>query len=214
MNWNPRQPTHEVIGNPLDPQMVLPFTGLNALRKIFEGYEVKMNSLRYQTFCKSLICVCCGLVGKVFLLELPAGDERPHFNLYGKREGRLVQLTKDHIQPLGRGGKNHIDNLQTMCHVCNELKASRQSHMDDLRRVRDGSQTIYIISCSYTLCDILQGFATTEKGVKQIVEDHQINLAVDPTKFSIQVDMEKMRVVLEEADGFKQRFYIHEMERV
>jgi len=214
MNWNPRQPTHKVIGSPLAPEMVLPFTGLNAARKTFEGYEVKMNSLRFRCFAKSPVCVCCGLVGEVFLLELPLGDQRPHFNFYGKREGRLVQLTKDHIEPLKRGGRNHIDNLQTMCHICNELKGSRRSHMNDLRKVRDGSQTIYMVARSPILCDILEGFATTSIGIKQIVEDHQINLTHDPTKFSIQVDMEKMRVVLEEADGFRQRYYIHEMERV
>ena len=34
------------------------------------------------------------------------------------------KLTIDHISPRYYGGKNHFDNLQTLCSVCNSLKST------------------------------------------------------------------------------------------
>jgi len=101
----------------------------NAIR-VYDGHEVKMFSLRYHTFKKSLSCVSCGLKGKFFALErymrrVP-WDNRFHFNLYAIiSNGEEVLMTKDHINPKSLGGKEHIDNMQTMCKVCNELKMNR-----------------------------------------------------------------------------------------
>jgi len=36
------------------------------------------------------------------------------------------QLTIDHILPKSRGGTNDLDNLQTLCEQCNQLKADDQ----------------------------------------------------------------------------------------
>ena len=141
---------------------VLPFTGRGKPSKVYYvngiPYVIKMSSLRYQTFQKSIKCVQCGLSGDFFLLQYspfnekkskekvvchisdcemcamrleslehrqPEGWEKPHFNLYhmGKKGG-LILMTKDHIIPKSRNGRDHIDNLQTMCITCNLRKSN------------------------------------------------------------------------------------------
>jgi 5-methylcytosine-specific restriction endonuclease McrA len=91
-----------------------------------DGYNVYQQSLRYATFYqKGVKCACCGRVGSYFTLDPDRnGDNsgtRHHFNLYSE-DG--VLMTKDHIRPRKLGGKDHIDNLQTMCVECNREKGS------------------------------------------------------------------------------------------
>lgn len=38
------------------------------------------------------------------------------------RSGRFVNLEIDHIKPISKGGKSTYDNLQTLCHECNQRK--------------------------------------------------------------------------------------------
>ena len=46
-------------------------------------------------------------------------------NLYAIDEnGKEVLMTKDHILPKSKGGKDEIDNYQTMCIRCNEAKGN------------------------------------------------------------------------------------------
>lgn len=93
----------------------------------FDGDMVNVKSQRL--FCfkdKGIKCTCCGIEGAYFVKEKTAGvDELYHFNLYALDEnGEEVLMTKDHIVPKSKGGKNHIDNYQTMCVECNERKAN------------------------------------------------------------------------------------------
>lgn len=85
-----------------------------------EGYKVYRQSLRYATFYqKGCTCVACGKVGTYFELDPGDNDSRRHFNLYAS-DGTL--MTKDHVVPKKHGGKNTINNMQTMCVVCNCTK--------------------------------------------------------------------------------------------
>ena len=46
--------------------------------------------------------------------------------------GRHEKLTRDHVKPLSRGGKNTWDNVVTACSTCNEKKGERlpfEAHM-------------------------------------------------------------------------------------
>lgn len=92
-----------------------------------DGFQVYKRSLRYQTFYnKGLKCVCCGKEGTHFKLDYdrdtdPQTTSRRHFNLYAE-DGTL--MTKDHIKPKKWGGLDSLDNMQTMCQVCNETKGS------------------------------------------------------------------------------------------
>lgn len=47
----------------------------------------------------------------------------------GPRDERLVI---DHIVPLALGGTSDDDNLQTLCHPCNQGKGARPPHPHDL----------------------------------------------------------------------------------
>lgn len=97
------------------------------VRKFFGEYEVKVTSLRLTLFKeKGLVCVSCGLEGQYFYLEKNKEWERPHFNLYGmNKQGKEILFTKDHIYPKSKGGPNSLENLQTMCSVCNSRKADK-----------------------------------------------------------------------------------------
>lgn len=86
-------------------------------------YKFKKKSLRYQLFNKSVKCVDCGIVGQYYSIELHENDtqnNRPHANLYAVNElGEKIMMTKDHILRKRHGGKDNIENLQTMCEICN-----------------------------------------------------------------------------------------------
>lgn len=89
-----------------------------------EGYEVYRRSLRYKTFIeKGYKCVCCGRTGAYYALEKSNGSKamRAHFNLYSDDD---VLMTKDHIYPKSKGGRDCIENMQTMCSICNVKKGN------------------------------------------------------------------------------------------
>lgn len=93
-------------------------------RAYIRGYHVKINSLRLVTFkTKGTECVSCGIRGEFFALEGEEG-KRPHLNLYARRGKREVLMTKDHILPVSRGGRDHLNNMQTMCSSCNARKGN------------------------------------------------------------------------------------------
>jgi hypothetical protein len=93
---------------------------------------VPMGSHRYQLFAeKGCRCVKCGIVGKFFCLEKAPGNgdsryEKYHFNLYGiTKGGKWRMITKDHIVPRSKGGKNKLENYQPMCELCNKRKGDK-----------------------------------------------------------------------------------------
>ena len=96
--------------------------------KEYMGYKVKMYSQRYRLFkLKGVKCISCGIEGKFFALEKPHTEKkRYHFNLYGKnKDGHEVLMTKDHIRPKSKGGKNNLSNYQVMCAECNTKKKDK-----------------------------------------------------------------------------------------
>lgn len=85
----------------------------------FYGYNVKVGTDRLNVFKKELSCVCCGKKGSYFAIERHQVQVTPHLNLYSEDN---ILMTKDHIVPKSKGGKDIIENYQTMCAVCNEKK--------------------------------------------------------------------------------------------
>jgi 5-methylcytosine-specific restriction endonuclease McrA len=60
------------------------------------------------------------------LKERPEKAYEYHFNLYAVNEyGDKILMTKDHIHPKSKGGRNHISNYQTMCYPCNQDKSNK-----------------------------------------------------------------------------------------
>lgn len=125
----------------ISPEQVLCFAGSGT--KEFVGtdpegdkqtYTARMNSLRFFVFKRSRRCVCCGLYGTLMILEFNSSTAgSPHFNLYGVVNRRYVLMTKDHKQPKSKGGKDHLENLQCMCTICNKAKKNHDITLRDLR---------------------------------------------------------------------------------
>ena len=99
-------------------------------------YWVNMDSQRYHLFAKSRVCACCGLVGTRMFLDTHPGAENPHFNLYAERNGDLVLMTKDHIVPRSKNGKNTLGNMQVLCSECNSLKRAHSVSLAELKKIR------------------------------------------------------------------------------
>ena len=89
-------------------------------------WNVNMASDRYWVFGENLTCVGCGRTGDIMVLERDCRHTcSPHFNLYSvDSDGKWVLMTKDHIKPVSKGGRDRNDNYQTMCSICNGLKGS------------------------------------------------------------------------------------------
>lgn len=101
-----------------------------------QTYTVRMNSQRYFVFRDSASCVSCGIVGTKMILEQHPGDKTAHFNLYAEENGELVLMTKDHIKAKSAGGEDRHSNYQTMCSICNNIKAHEVIALEDLRTLR------------------------------------------------------------------------------
>ncbi len=87
------------------------------------GKNIKITLKNAKIFYeKGITCVNCGIKGSYFAIEKDKGGGM-HLDLYAKNEKEDVMMTVDHIVPASKGGSNQIDNLQTMCKICNETKA-------------------------------------------------------------------------------------------
>lgn len=107
---------------------VFPFVTAEDTKKEYsvgdKTYQVRMNSDRYHVFRTNNLCVSCGLAGSKMILDMNPGDSSPHFNMYAEENGRLVLMTKDHKLAKSKGGTDDLDNYQTMCATCNNLKGA------------------------------------------------------------------------------------------
>jgi len=96
------------------------------LTVVIDGEEILVLSDRYKMFfTQGYTCKECGLTGKFFALEKADLDKRYHLNLYAIKNGKEILMTKDHIIPKSKGGKNILSNYQTMCTVCNKKKGDK-----------------------------------------------------------------------------------------
>jgi 5-methylcytosine-specific restriction endonuclease McrA len=93
----------------------------------FDGEWINMASDRYQCFAVyGTTCVDCGIEGAYFIMERQGNFGQFHFNLYAlDNDGNEVLMTKDHITPRSRGGRDELKNYQPMCTACNNKKGSQ-----------------------------------------------------------------------------------------
>lgn len=96
-----------------------------------KSYLCNLKSDRLILFKKSTRCVCCGVNGTIIKSQMTRYEDRPHFNLYSKNG---ILMTKDHIVPKSKGGKDNQDNYQTMCVLCNHKKCNRNITLEELRK--------------------------------------------------------------------------------
>lgn len=144
-----------VFGNPnkIKDQAKQDLEYRKQVSKEYMGRRVKMYSWRYQLFAtKGIKCVRCGLEGEFFILEKNGGNppshiDSFHFNLYAIDESsEEVLMTKDHIVPASKGGRNWIDNFQTMCTNCNTKKGNTKEPQNT-NEMRQGKN--HVIRDSY-----------------------------------------------------------------
>jgi len=132
--------TNSTILAEYPPDEILSILSTDGHRKEFniggQVYKVKMNSQRYFCFSENKKCVACGVEGSKILLELPHGVEYPHFNLYAEENGELVLMTKDHKLPVALGGRDVMENYQTMCAICNNIKGKDILSLQDIKILR------------------------------------------------------------------------------
>jgi len=99
-------------------------------RKWFEfggqKYAVHVSGLRLSTFkIHGVVCQLCGVAGTHFKLQRSKGQPKDchhHFNLYANC-GTL--MTQDHVIPRSKGGRNSLENSQTLCEKCNSTKGDK-----------------------------------------------------------------------------------------
>lgn len=98
----------------------------------FDGDLIKLTSHIYLCFKKKGVeCASCGLKGEYFYKERWENKNNTkidypwHLSLYGVKDGDEVLMTRDHIIPKSKGGKNYITNYQTMCRPCNLEKGDK-----------------------------------------------------------------------------------------
>ena len=93
------------------------------------GVVIKMSSQRYVVFLETsgTKCIHCGLRGEYFAVERQKeGCEHYFLNLYGRdKKRREILMTKDHRYPKSKGGRNTIDNYDTLCQRCNSSKGDK-----------------------------------------------------------------------------------------
>ena len=120
-------------------QEILERTGSGKAAFTVDGksYQVRMDSDRYKLFRQNRHCAACGLEGTHMVLDLPYGHNQPHFNLYGLEDGQLVLMTKDHIVPRTKGGRDEMANYQTYCHACNQIKGCDDLDNNQVRLIRE-----------------------------------------------------------------------------
>ena len=146
---------------------VLPYIGNN--EKLYDGDWIYMGSSRYQNFAKHGVeCVVCGLKGEFFAKERCKNQDYYHFNLYAyDKNGKEVMMTKDHIIPKSKGGKNELDNYQPMCKKCNSHKGNK----DEINYIK--SDLTMPITCNRCyFCDPKE-----EKQDKRNPKPHKCNLS-------------------------------------
>lgn len=109
---------------------VLPFVLVSnhIVKKEFNSQFINITSQRLQLFKnKGTTCIKCGIKGTFFRLTKAINNNiiSYHFNLYAlNKNNQEVLMTKDHIIPKSKGGKNYLSNYQVMCVRCNEAKAN------------------------------------------------------------------------------------------
>lgn len=107
-----------------------------ASKRKFAGHEVNLSNPKFILFRQYLdnygkiFCEDCGVVGNYFALESAKnGEAEVHLNLYGyDKEGDEVLLTRDHILPKSKGGKDACYNMQVLCLPCNKAKGAKLKH--------------------------------------------------------------------------------------
>ena len=108
---------------------IIPYILSDDTHMILDGTRVKIEGLRLNSFARKEACVTCGRQGTIFRIAASRNSKKKdwHLTLWSD-DG--IQMTKDHIVPKSKGGKNSLKNIQTMCEKCNLKKGNTVSDKD------------------------------------------------------------------------------------
>lgn len=115
---------------------------------IYKNYEIKgktyrinIGNERYHVLNKQRQCACCGIhATRMFLAEFNENDQQGYnFRVFAEtknnsvEDSHLVLMTKDHIIPKSEGGSDTLENYQTLCCLCNHMKAHMGLSLEQIR---------------------------------------------------------------------------------
>lgn len=80
-------------------------------------------------------CVCCGCECQVAKIHCQSNVW--FLNIYAIKNKRYVQMGRDHIIPVSKGGEERFENFQTMCGDCNNLKSDYDLNLEQLKILYD-----------------------------------------------------------------------------
>ena len=117
----------EEVFNYLNNTKIFSASKAHASKNTFHGLKVYAEFSAYQLWMKykdNFRCVNCQRKAYCFLLKKHQQIKDVYFfQLYCIDQNKsLILMTKDHIIPKSKGGKNHIDNYQLYCSCCNKAK--------------------------------------------------------------------------------------------
>jgi 5-methylcytosine-specific restriction endonuclease McrA len=101
----------------------------------FDDDRIKIDSQRMLMFAaKGWTCCECGLKGAYFAKECYLTTQyKKHWTLYLyaiNDKGEEVLMTRDHIRPRSRRGRNKLKNYAPMCTTCNNRKGSKMKEVE------------------------------------------------------------------------------------
>lgn len=150
-------------------------------RKVnLDGDMIKVSSWRLYNFkMNGCTCVKCGITGSFFAKEKSSekNDGSYHLNLYAiDKDGNEVLMTKDHVTPKSVGGKNRIENYQTMCVLCNEEKGNgKQKNSKEKKKEiktskeNDKNSIAQIVKIEKYTADAKEEFEKLPKDIQDVV---------------------------------------------
>lgn len=119
-------PINEVLPHIIFTPKELSATSHPEAMRMIHGDPINVTSLKLQTFREGGVrCRVCGCKGAYFAKEKYAEQPYYHLNLYALKDGVEVLMTKDHIIPIAKGGRDKLNNFQTLCYDCNKKKADQ-----------------------------------------------------------------------------------------
>lgn len=108
---------------------MIPFILSENTHIILENTRVKVMGLRLESFIRKEPCITCGRQGTIFRIAAGKHSKKKDWHLtLWSNDG--IQMTKDHIVPKSKGGRDSLNNIQTMCTKCNSKKGNQVSDED------------------------------------------------------------------------------------
>lgn len=101
-----------------------------------------------------------------------------HLDLYSKRDDEPYMFTIDHVHPKSKGGKNHIDNYQLLCKICNEDKSDTVKGKDS-KVQKTNTDTYNYINKK------LQSLHQQTKGILSKIKNHNVVCVKKKRNFTV-----------------------------